>query len=501
MSIKKNIIASYIGQIYVALIGIIMLPLYIKYMGAEAYGLVGFFSMLQASFVLLDLGLSPTISRETARFKSGSTNLLHFLRLYRALTLIFVMIAVVGGAIFVFFADFIVVKWLTLESLPEGIVIKCVQIMGVSVALRWMCGLVRGVIIGYEHLVWLSTFNIIIATLRFVVVFFVMYIFGFKPLIFFMYQLLIAIIEFCGLLLKSRSLIPAISNAEEKIGWSFSPVKSVLIFSLSIAFTSSIWVLVTQTDKVILSGILSLSEYGYFSLAVLVASGVLVVSGPISNAIMPRMASLYASNDMSGLLSIYSKSTQLVTVLAGSVSIAVFFLAEPLLFLWTGDSELAKKSAPILTLYVLGNGVLAISAFPYYLQYALGNLKYHVIGNVIFVICLIPCVVYFTLQYGAIGAGYVWLTVNITYFLIWVTFVHKKLNPTKYINWLLNDVLKIVLPIFFIAWLGRTIFPLENMNNKWLLFLYISSFSLILLCTGVVFSSTALSVIKKRLFS
>ena len=31
-------------------------PLYIKYMGAEAYGLVGFFTMLQAWFGLLDMG-------------------------------------------------------------------------------------------------------------------------------------------------------------------------------------------------------------------------------------------------------------------------------------------------------------------------------------------------------------------------------------------------------------------------------------------------------------
>ena len=44
-----------------------MLPMYIKYMGAEAYGLVGFFSMLQAWFNLLDLRLTPTIGRETAR--------------------------------------------------------------------------------------------------------------------------------------------------------------------------------------------------------------------------------------------------------------------------------------------------------------------------------------------------------------------------------------------------------------------------------------------------
>lgn len=40
--LKKNIIANYASQLYSAGIGILILPLYIKYMGAEAYGLVGF---------------------------------------------------------------------------------------------------------------------------------------------------------------------------------------------------------------------------------------------------------------------------------------------------------------------------------------------------------------------------------------------------------------------------------------------------------------------------
>ena len=48
VSLKKNIIASYFSQAYVVLAGILILPFYITEMGAEAYGLVGFFAMLQA---------------------------------------------------------------------------------------------------------------------------------------------------------------------------------------------------------------------------------------------------------------------------------------------------------------------------------------------------------------------------------------------------------------------------------------------------------------------
>ena len=73
MSLKKNLVANYISQIYVSVIGIVMVPLYLKHMGAEAYGLVGFFAMLQAWFNLLDMGLSPTMARETASTRDSSS--------------------------------------------------------------------------------------------------------------------------------------------------------------------------------------------------------------------------------------------------------------------------------------------------------------------------------------------------------------------------------------------------------------------------------------------
>jgi O-antigen/teichoic acid export membrane protein len=97
MSLQKNILANYASQSYVTVIGIVILPLYIKYMGAEAYGLVGFFAMLQMWFNLLDMGLTPTIARETARFRGGAMDILSYRHLVRALEGVFLTVALLGG--------------------------------------------------------------------------------------------------------------------------------------------------------------------------------------------------------------------------------------------------------------------------------------------------------------------------------------------------------------------------------------------------------------------
>ena len=71
-SIKRNLIVSYVSQGWVALMGVAFVPLYIRYLGIEAYGLIGAFSVLYSLLVILDFGISPTLMREVSRFTGGA---------------------------------------------------------------------------------------------------------------------------------------------------------------------------------------------------------------------------------------------------------------------------------------------------------------------------------------------------------------------------------------------------------------------------------------------
>lgn len=484
MSLKKNVIANYASQLYVSGIGILILPLYLKHMGAEAYGLIGFFSMLQAWFNLLDIGLTPTISRETARFRGGRSSALIYRQLYRSLSVIFFVTAFFGAVALIFLSIPIADKWIEVETLGLDKVVISLQVMSICIALRWMCGLYRGVISGFERLILLSVFNIIIASIRFLGVFVSMYFYGFTPEIFFIHQLVVAALELFLLWFFSGRLLPSKEELTSKIGWSFKPVRSIIKFALSIAVTSSLWIFVTQTDKLILSGILSMSEYGYFTLAVLLASSIMIIGGPISNALLPRMAMLHAKNQLQNLLSIYRKATRFVCLLAGTLSLMLFFYSSEILYVWTGELELVDRVAPILSLYAAGNGFLVISAFPYYLQYASGNLRFHLIGSILLVSLLIPALIISTKIYGAVGAGYTWFTINLIYFLFWVAIVHKKLVSGLHLKWLLFDVLATVLAPFAVVCISK--YFIEFDESRFQLFFLICIVGLVSLSTGLL---------------
>ena len=166
----------------------------------------------------------------------------------------------------------------------------------------------------------------------------------------------------------------------------------------------------------------------------------MVVSGPISSALMPRMTRLHAQGEQAQLIALYRQATQLVTVLAMPVALVLIFFAPQVLWAWTGNAALVHNAAPVLRLYAIGYAFLVVGAFPYYLQYAMGNLRLHLWGNAFLLVLLIPSVVWAAQHYGMVGAGWAWLVANAAYFVIWVPVVHRRFAPGVHVGWLVRDV-------------------------------------------------------------
>lgn len=483
MSLKTNITVTYASQLYVTLAGIVMVPLYLSHMGPEAYGLVAVFAVAQTIFQFLDAGLTLTLSREAARLSGGACTEAEFRRLLHALEAIFAAVAVTLGAAMVFGVGYVSTSWLKVQDLSLQETSTALVLMSLVVPLRWVSGLYRGVLSGLEHLVWLGGFNAAIASLRFVAVLAVFTYVGTTPTVFFGYQLAVAVVELLWLVTKTYAALP---KSREKAGWQW-PRKDVIRFSASIAFTNGVWIAMTQSDKVVLSKVLMLGDYGYFSLAVLVASGVSLLCSPISAAILPRLTKLNAAGADAEFLSLYKSATQFVCVLAVPLSCMLALFPRELIFAWTGDHKAAAIVAPVLTLYALAYGVQSIAAFPYYLQYAKGDLTLHVRGNLLFLFLFIPLLVLAAWRNGAIGAGQAWLVMNIGYFALWVPLVHRRFYPGLQAEWLRG-----LLPVIaMVAAVGIAVkafghLPQERFSSGAVLLLIGAGLTM----TGIVASST-----------
>jgi O-antigen/teichoic acid export membrane protein len=441
-SLRRNIAANYAGQIYAGLVGIAVVPIYLRIMGTEAYGLVGFFALLQAWIGLLDLGMSGTMSRETARYLGGGLDAGALRQLLRSLEFIFWPLGVLIAAVLAIASPAIAANWLKVGALNSLHVELALMLMGASISMRWVCGLYRGVVTGLERQVWLNGFNVVVASVRFLAVIPVLLFVDPGPVVFFLFQALVSVAELAALVVVTYRQVP--SRHGPATGGAWQVLKPVVRFSAGIAFSTIVWVLVTQADKLIISALLPLSDYGYYTAAVLVASCVTILSAAISQAVLPRLTRLSQQSDPDGFFELYRSTTQWTAVIAGPLTLALASMAEPVLWAWTGDRTFSASYAPVLALYSVGNGFMTLAVFPYYLQFARGDLRLHVWGNVLFAVVLLPAIFGATIHYGAVGAGWVWALSNASFFFFWTPVVHRRYLPGLHAQWLVRDVFKVL---------------------------------------------------------
>lgn len=431
------------------------MPLYLRYLGMEGIGLVGFYIMLQAWMPIFDIGLTPVLSREMSRFRAGALTSREAATRLRTLEAVLGVLAVLAVTLLCVSSDWIGNNWLSAVSLSGETLAHCVMLIGIAVALRWFAGLQRAVLIGLELHGLVNGLTTGFATLRFAGVLPLLLYISTSPEHFFAFQAVVGALELTVFVMIAHHYVPG--------GAGVRPDRHVLASMLpmvgSMAFLSAMWIVVTQIDKLILSGLLSLEEYGYFTLAVMAASGILVFVGPLNQVIQPRLTILAEIGDEITLAKLYRLVSQLVVVGFVSLGGGLAFFAEPILLIWSGSPAVAKAAAPVLFWYGLANAVVGILVLPFMLQFAKGRLRLHVLGNLILFLTLVPALVLAAQHWGATGAGQVFFVANLLFLLFWVPLVHRYFLPILTWRWSLRDTLPLAFVIVIALAAGSQMLP------------------------------------------
>jgi O-antigen/teichoic acid export membrane protein len=483
MSLKKNVIANYLGNGWTSLMNLVFVPYYIQYLGMEAYGLIGFYATLQACMMLLDLGMTPTLSREMARFKGGAHTAESIRDLLRSLEVIFFSIALTYCLAIWVAADWVAHNWLQASKLPVDTVAEAFLLMGVVTAFRFIEGLFKGAIMGLQKQVVFNIVNAAMATLRGLGAVFILA--SFSPTIsaYFFWQAAISVVTLILFIGIVYSFLPQ-TNSRTK--FSFDEVRKVWKFAAGVMVTTLLAIVLTQIDKILLSKILTLEKFGNYSLVATVTNILVVLVGPITQAHYPKLAELKSLNDTIRLKSVFHFGAQLATAITGSAAILLFFFGKTILTIWTGNEELAFEVEKLLKLMSLGTFLNCLMHMPYALQLAYGWSSFAAKVNMFAVIFLVPAIFYATPVYGALGAAWVWLILNAGYVFISSHFMFKKILSAEKKKWFINDLFLPILGLFltiFIFW-----FIMPEVSSKFINLAYILLTGAVAFAISVCFS-------------
>jgi hypothetical protein len=143
--------------------------------------------------------------------------------------------------------------------------------------------------------------------------------------------------------------------------------------------------------------------------------------------------------------------------------------------MWSGNTALATNTAPILTALGLGTFMNAIMGIPYQCQLAHGWTGLPVRINLVAVAVYIPAILFVAPNYGAVGAAWLWVCLNVGYVLVGVPLLHGRMLPDEKWRWYVEDFALPSVGAIAVMLAARAFQPTPGQNRaEWFGFLLVT---------------------------
>ncbi|HET6765078.1 MAG TPA: oligosaccharide flippase family protein [Longimicrobiaceae bacterium] len=454
-SLLHNVLANYAGNLVTAVLAIALVPVYVRILGIESYGLVGVYATLQSMLALLDMGLSTTLNREMA-WRAARGRGAELPSLLRTLEGFFWPLAILVGAAVALGAPAIAGHWLRPEQVPLATATRAVALMGGVLALEWPFAFYSGGLLGIQRQVSLNAVVLASAVARSAGTLLVLVYLSPTIQAFFLCQLAAAALQtgLAAVVLWRSVRVPGVTPRMDA-----GVLRGAGGFAAGMSGITLLAVALTQADKVVLSRMLPLQQFGRYALAGVVATGLYRLVLPLFSALYPRFTELVSRGDGPELARLYHRGSQWISVALLPAALVLALFARQVLWLWTGDAPLADATWRVLALLVAGTALNGLMNLPYALQLAHGWTRLTLGTNAVAVLIVVPLVIVLTRRFGPAGAAGAWALLNTGYVLVAIQLMHRRLLPGEKWRWYGVDVGLPLLAACAVALVSRMLLP------------------------------------------
>jgi O-antigen/teichoic acid export membrane protein len=434
LRLARNLAAGIAHTVITTFVALAVVPLYIRFLGSEPYGLIGFNATLQAVLQILELGLAPAISREVAR-GLASNDMPRTRNVLRSAAWIYWLVAALIAFTFLLAAPIIAREWISAEHLSSETVAQAVLLMGVMIACRWPSGLYTGALIGAHRLTVSSALAVVYIVIANIGAVLVIAFWSRTIEAFFIWQAGCALVY----TLATQEAAWRIVGGRAQAAFDPRALRSIWRFSVGMTGIALTGIIVSQLDKVILSALLPLADFGHYMLATAVAMALYGVISALFKVVFPHFSGRIAAGDEEGLRFEYRAISNLLAIVWFPGTMALILCAEPLLLLWTGSPEIAADTAPVLALLTAGTALHGMMYLPYALQLAYGMTRLPLTINLMLMAVQVPLIIFLALRFGAIGGAAAWLALHVLYFNLGTWMTHRRVLKGIGAKWMLRD--------------------------------------------------------------
>lgn len=458
------------------MLSVLLIPVYIGFLGVEAYGLVGFFLTLISIIGILDLGLGNTITRELARSGVSKTNDYPPRDLVRSFEYIYWSMAILAGVVIVGISGYLSTNWIKAEQLEIESVRQAIILMGTAIAFRFPMALYQGGLMGLQKQVLVNKILVISGTLRGGGAVLVLSLISPTIEAFFVWQVIMSCFTTFTFMIFLWGQLPKQSH---KAMFNMVVIKGVWKYAAAVSLNAVVGVVLSQLDKVILSSMLTLQMFAYYTIATTVAASIWILILPFGNALFPKLVELFEFKKDAELKILFHRSSQSMTLILAPLCAVIIFFAPDILMIWLNDQSVVDNTHLIVSLLVVGTMLNGLVSLPVYAASAFGWPMLITRTNLVQMVIILPLIYILSSKYGGVGAAIAWIVLNSSYMFYAVPRFFTKYLTSERKEWFLRDMLLPTIIAFVICGVASLLY--SGYNNQfyrivWLTFVTLITF-------------------------
>lgn len=438
-----KVLSSYTATIWNIVAVYIFIPINISVLGNASFGIISYAATFQAFISLLELGVSTVLKRELSIQKESNEHSIlveSVDRIYIAIALVAMLGLTVIGY---FWAD----KIIKTQSLnKDEIFIIFTLIIGINL-LQLLINIFQGAMWGMNEITKSNFFQIAISSLKFVIPITIVYVFKSDIITYFISQVILLFIFYISI--RSYIFKKLNINSLNFLNLNFNEIKKHSSFAGGVFLISLLAALASQTDKIILSSLISIEALSPYYIAFTIAQISTILISPLTNVTFNKLT-LYKSQNQDTILA------QTISSLSNIMFFAIAFIFSNLLLfsnaalnLWIRNEEIVFSIQRVLPFLLIGGALQAFTVLPFSLSLASKDSKSIIRIQLIYITISIPLNFLLINKFGTTGAAIVWCSTNVIVAPIYVKTILGKHIGVKLSNDYLLKFVKIFSLLIF----------------------------------------------------
>lgn len=413
----RNIASNYLSVIWLGGLTLALIPWYTKLLGPQQWGLVAVCISLQGFMTLLDAGLTQIMPRDIAKVSDSPDGIA---RIFHVFSRAYILLGTTGCVLGQLAAPWIATYWL--HSSPEMVdeatwalrivLLQFVFQFGNNAHVGYWNGIQAQAVVNLRQCLFVSAKHLGALAL--------MYAWHYSAIAYLLPFAMISALEYAS---NRRAVLAGLIS---KVSL---PVSQAELISLAresgvMAVSVLIGMLISQIDRIILSGHVAVSDFGRYVIVANLGLAFMQLQHPLVRAFLPRLVTS-ASNQSSRTTRQMGVAIGLLCVLPCAV---VGLFAPYVLRIWIGDPVVVTEGTWPLRLILSAvaiNGLYQI-IYQRMLVHGLAGLIFRI--NIAILIVILPSSIFFVTRYGINGGGFIWLTVSTLQVMLGWVFIRKALK-------------------------------------------------------------------------